>query len=152
MRRILGLVVAVGVGIVALPHARAQSVLPVEPCIAGANQNGVVGCWPVGPSNPLPTTGAGGTVSTTPSASAVTPTTVTCGTTSTAFGVTGTSYLSVWVPPADTANVCFGWGSNAATTSAPSQCFGPGTAVSWGGGTGACIVATGTQPIVVETK
>lgn len=132
--------------------AQAQSVLPVEPCIAGANQNGVVGCWPIGSSNPLPTTGAGGSVSLAPSANSVTATAVTCATTSTALGVTGTSYVSILIPPTATQNVCFAWNAATATTSPPSQCFGPGTAVSWGGGTGACIVATGSQAITVETK
>ena len=88
-----------------------------------------------------------------PNANTVTATTVTCGTSSTAFGVTGNTYLSVLVPPTATQNVGFAWGPSAtATTGPPSQLFGAGSAVSWGGGTGACIVATGTQTITVETK
>ncbi len=131
--------------------ARAQQAVQV--CIPGVNTTtGGLNCQPVTGANPLPTTGTGGTVSPAPSASAVTATSVTCGSTSTALGVTGVSYLSVLIPPAASQNVCFAWGAGTATTSPPSQCFAPGVAVSWGGGTGACIVASGSQAITVESK
>ena len=53
-------------------------------------------------------------------------TTVTCGTTSTAFGVTGASYLAIQVPPG-AGTVCFAPGSTAATLSPPFKCYGGGT-------------------------
>lgn len=88
-----------------------------------------------------------------PNANNVTGTTVTCANTSTAFGVSGSAYLSILVPPTATQNVCFAWGpSAAATTAPPSECFAAGSLFNWGGGTGACIVATGTQTITVETR
>ncbi len=88
-----------------------------------------------------------------PNANSVTPTTVTCGTTSTAFGVTGNTYLGVLIPPTASQNVGFAWGANAtATLNPPSEVFSAGSMISWAGGTGACIVASGTQTITVETK
>lgn len=87
-----------------------------------------------------------------PNASQVTSSTVTCAATSTPLGVTANQYLSIALPPSG-ATVCFAWGANAtATTAPPSQCFTAGTVLAWGGGTGACIVATGTQAITVGVK
>lgn len=76
-------------------------------------------------------------------------TTVHCGSTSTPFGVTGNLYLTIQVPPA-AVNVGFAWGVGAtATMLPPSQVYGAQTNITWSGGTGACIVATGTQDISV---
>ncbi len=84
-------------------------------------------------------------------------TTVTCASTSTNFGVDGGQYLTVQVPPTATQTVWFGWGGSiasptAATTTTPSQGYAAGTNIVWGGGTGSCIVASGTQVISVGTK
>lgn len=87
-----------------------------------------------------------------PAAGYVTQTAVTCGATSTPLGVTGTTYLSVWIAPSASQTVCFGWGATAATMSPPSQCFAAGTQISWSGGTGSCIVASGSQAVVVTTR
>jgi hypothetical protein len=81
----------------------------------------------------------------------VTATSVTCGTSSTPFGVTGTTYLSVTIPPG-AGNVWFAWNGSTATTAPPSQAFTGGTTITWGGGTGTCIVSTGTQAITVITR
>ena len=88
-----------------------------------------------------------------PSASGVTFSTVTCATTSTAFVVRGGSYLSVQVPPSAAGTVWFAWGEAAtATLAPPSQGFLGGATLNWSGGTGACIVASGTQAISVGTR
>lgn len=79
-------------------------------------------------------------------------TSVTCAATSTSFGLPtpGPIYLSVQVPPSAMQNVCFGWGQNAATLNPPSQCYGAGTVIEFQkGGTGSCIVSSGTQAITV---
>ena len=89
---------------------------------------------------------------TAPNAMDITATAVTCGATSTAFGVTGSYYLKIQVPPTATQTVWFGWGTTAATTSTPSEGYTAGTDVAWGGGTGSCIVATGSQSITVLTR
>lgn len=87
-----------------------------------------------------------------PNASQVTAANVTCAATSTPLGVTANQYLSINLPSGGSA-VCFAWGAGAtATTAPPSQCFAAGTTLAWGGGTGACIVATGTQAITLEIK
>lgn len=88
-----------------------------------------------------------------PNANNLTGTAVTCGATSTALGVTGNSYLSISIPPGPaTQTVCFAWGPSAtATMSPPSECFTQGALFSFAGGTGACIVASGSQAITVET-
>lgn len=87
-----------------------------------------------------------------PNASQVTASAVTCAATSTPLGVTANQYLSINLP-AGGATVCFAWGPGAtATLTPPSQCFAAGTTLAWGGGTGACIVATSTQAITLETK
>ena len=86
---------------------------------------------------------------TAPKNDVMTWTSVNCSTTSTPFGVAGRAYLTVQVPAG---TVCFGWDSNAATLLPPSQCYTSGTVISWGGGTGSCIVASGTQAISVGTK
>jgi hypothetical protein len=86
-----------------------------------------------------------------PSANGVNAATVTCGSSSTPFTVTGNNYLSIQTPIGGS-QVCFAWGPSAtATTSPPSQCYAAGTNIAWGGGTGACIVATGSQAISVAT-
>lgn len=77
---------------------------------------------------------------------------VTCANTSTSLGVYAKNYLTVQVPPTASQNVCFAWGGAAATTSPPSQCYAAGTNISWGGGTGACIVASSTQAISVGVQ
>ncbi len=77
---------------------------------------------------------------------------VTCGTTTTAFGVTGASYLTVQIPPTAMQTVWFAWNGTAATTAPPSQGYSATTNVTWGGGTGSCIVASGTQDITVGYK
>lgn len=92
-----------------------------------------------------------------PQGGGLTWTTVTCGATSTVFGVGGGQYLTVQVPPNATQTVWFGWGGSiasptAATTTTPSQGYAAGTNIAWGGGTGSCIVAAGTQVISVGTK
>lgn len=84
-------------------------------------------------------------------------TTVTCRSTSTNFGVGGGQYLTVQVPPTATQTVWFAWGGTVAspttaTTTTPSQGYAAGTNIAWGGGTGSCIVASGTQDISVGTK
>ena len=86
-----------------------------------------------------------------PNASQLTVTSVTCGSTSTALGVTGAAYLAIQVPPGGS-QVCFAPGSTAATTAAPSKCYSPGTDIQFAGGTGTCIVSTGSQAISVWTK
>ncbi len=83
--------------------------------------------------------------------------TVTCASTSTPFAVGGGQYLTVQVPPSATQTVWFGWGGTVAspttaTTTTPSQGYAAGTNIAWGGGTGACIVASGTQVISVGYK
>lgn len=92
-----------------------------------------------------------------PQDSGLTWTTVTCANTSTPFTVGGGQYLTVQVPPDATQTVWFGWGGSiasptTATTATPSQGYAAGTNIAWGGGTGACIVAAGTQVISVGTK
>lgn len=93
-------------------------------------------------------------VTTAPNANVISWATVTCGATSTPFGVTGNQYLTVNIPPDATATkVCFQYGPNAvATLLPPSQCFPPATTFTFGGGTGACIVSTGTQAVTVGTR
>jgi hypothetical protein len=59
--------------------------------------------------------------------------------------------LSIQVPPGGS-TVWFAYGTASATTAPPSQGVAAGTTITWGGGTGSCIVATGTQAITVETK
>ncbi len=87
-----------------------------------------------------------------PNANSITSTAVTCGTTSTPFGVTGNTYLGAFIPPTGQ-NVGFASGPNAtATMTPPSVVLVPGAIASWAGGTAACIVASGTQVITVETK
>lgn len=86
-----------------------------------------------------------------PNPGGMTWTTVTCGTSSTPFGVAGGSYLVVKIP-ATGSTVWFGWGTNAATTATPSEDFAAGSLIQWGGGTGSCIVASGTQSITVGYK
>jgi hypothetical protein len=86
-----------------------------------------------------------------PNTLGTTPTSVTCGSSSTPLGVTGNSYISIQIPPGGQ-NVCFALKSTAATLNPPSQCFGGGTTFGWGGGTLTCIVASGSQAITVETK
>lgn len=91
-------------------------------------------------------------VTTPPNNYGATATAVTCGTSSTSFGVSGRNYLSVNVP-IGAGTVWFAWGPGAtATTAPPSQSYNGGTTIQWGGGTGACIVASGTQAITVLTK
>ncbi len=101
------------------------------------------------PTNPGIITG---TTATAPSTVGTTFTSVTCGSTSTSFGVTGTSYLAINIPITATQNVYFAWNGATATVSPPSEGFAPGTTVAWGGGTGSCIVASGTQAVTVVTK
>lgn len=87
-----------------------------------------------------------------PNANNTVATKVTCAATSTPFGVSGSAYLSVLIPPAGS-TVCFAWGTNAtATLSPPSECFTGGSLFNWGGGTGSCIVTSSTQDITVETN
>jgi hypothetical protein len=82
---------------------------------------------------------------------------VTCGTTSTPFGISAGQYLSVQVPPTSTQNVFIAWGGvgatpTTATTTATTQQYAPGWTATWGGGMGSCIVASGTQAITVGYK
>jgi hypothetical protein len=99
----------------------------------------------IGDQNPMSTVDA-------PNPATVTWTAVTCGTSSTPFGITGASYLSVHMPPG-AVNTGFGWGSSPATMAAPSQVYAAGSPdIKWHGGTGSCIVATGTQVITVGTR
>lgn len=92
-----------------------------------------------------------------PHTGGITWTSVTCGSTTTAFGVAGGQYLTVQVPPSATQTVWFGFGGTAAsptaaTTTTPSQGYAAGTNIAWGGGTGSCIVVSGSQVISVGTK
>lgn len=87
-----------------------------------------------------------------PASTALTWSSVTCAATSTSLGVTAASYMTVLIPPDATATkVCFSWNaSTAATLTPPSQCYGAGTLIKWTqGGTGKCIVPSGTQAITV---
>jgi hypothetical protein len=91
---------------------------------------------------------------TAPNTGGMTHISVTCGTTSTAFGVAGSQYLTVQVPTTAAAPVFFGWGGTqamptTATTTTASQSYAAGSLITWGGGTGSCIVAFGTQAITV---
>jgi hypothetical protein len=94
------------------------------------------------------------TPTTAPNTQGITSTAVTCGTTSTPFGVTAIYYLHIHIPNG-APTVWFAWNSNTATTSPPSEDWtganGP-IDITWGGGTGSCIVASGTQVITVITK
>lgn len=106
---------------------------------------------------PLPAVAQNINQVTAPQAGGLTWTQVTCGSTTTPFGVAAGQYLTVQVPPSATQTVWFGWGGTAAltpaaTTATPSQGYGAGTNISWGGGTGTCIVASGSQVISVGTK
>jgi hypothetical protein len=92
-----------------------------------------------------------------PSANSMTFVAVSCGTTSTPFGQASRDYLTVNIPPTVTQTaVWFSWGinagtgqPNAATVGPPSQAFVPGQTLAWAGGTGSCIVASGTATITV---
>lgn len=86
-----------------------------------------------------------------PNTNQITETAVTCGATSTPFGVTGAAYLAVQTPIGGV-TVCFGVGTNAATLNPPSKCYPGGTDFQFAGGTGTCIVAASTQAISVWTK
>ena len=77
--------------------------------------------------------------------------TVTCGTTSTPFNVTGLTYIAIQVPSGGL-QVCFATNTTAATTAPPSKCYPAGTDFQAAGGTGTCIVSAGTQAIAIWTK
>jgi hypothetical protein len=90
---------------------------------------------------------------TAPDNSGVAWSSVTCAATSTPLAVYGKYYLTIQVPLGASQNVCFAWGASAtATTSPPSQCYEAGANISWGGGTGACIVGSSTQAISVGVQ
>ena len=83
---------------------------------------------------------------------------VTCGASSTGLGVAGASYLTVQVPSTASQLVYFNWGGTVAlpvtaVANASNQSYGAGSKIDWpGGGTGACIVASGTQVVTVGYK
>jgi hypothetical protein len=95
----------------------------------------------VGNQNPLSSVGAPNTIN-------LTWKTLNCGATSTPFGAVGLVYLTIQIPSGGQ-SVGFGWNAAAATMASPSQVFQAGTTIVWGGGTGSCIVASGTQPITI---
>jgi hypothetical protein len=101
---------------------------------------------------PCPANQDGSLGGTPPSASGLTSTTVACGSTSTAFGVTGTSYLHVHIPINAGGTIGFGWGTLTATLAPPSEIFAPGTDLTFAGGTGNCISNSGTTNITVLTE
>ncbi len=86
-----------------------------------------------------------------PNASQISIASVTCGTTSTALGVTGAAYLAIQVPPGGQ-TVCFAPSGTAATMSPPLKCYPGGTDIQFSGGTATCIVAGTTQTIAVWSK
>lgn len=114
-------------------------------------QLGVLVQPPNGTAVPLAGDSNGGIVTTAPLTSGITATSVTCGTTSTALP-TGITYLHINVPPTVTQSVCFAWNGNTATMTPPSECYSPPVDLTWGGGTGSCIVASGSANITVITK
>lgn len=133
--------------------AAAQTPTQVVPGTFGTDSDGRQVFQPNSVTNPLPVTATFSgsvTAAPAPSTTGTTTTNVTCGTSSTAFGVTGTTYLSVSVDSNATQAVCFGWGADPAVTTR--QCFSGPAILSWGGGTGSCRVASGTQVVSVVTK
>ena len=86
-----------------------------------------------------------------PNATQLSIASVTCGTSSTPFNVTGVSYLAVQIPSGG-ATVWFAPSGTAATTAAPSKGWVGGTDFQLSGGSLNCIVASGSQVISVWYK
>ena len=94
------------------------------------------------------------TKTTAPNPGGMTWISVTCGSTSTPFGIGAGEYMTVQIPLTASQSVFFGWGGSVAsptiaTAAPPSQSYSAGTTITWGGGTGSCIVASGSQTISV---
>ena len=104
------------------------------------------------PPVPLIGDAQGNIVAVAPNTIGIVSTSVTCSTSSTPFGVSGPMYLHVNIPPNVTQQVCFAWNATAATLSPPSECYTPPTDLTFQGGTGTCIVASGSALITVITK
>lgn len=103
---------------------------------------------------PVPLSGDsnGNFLTTAPNTALTTWVAINCGTVSTPFGVTGTTYLHVQIPNTVVQNIGFGWNGTPATLTPPSEVFGGNVDFDFAGGTGSCIVASGTASITVGYK